>query len=676
MRARTSGLAILAVVAFIASAAFVASAALFAQTQTDRSQFRTGVELLQLDVAVLDGKRQPVRGLTADDFTVLDNGKPTPIRAFTPVELAPSTTSTEAVWSHEVPPDVTTNNVGIEEGRLVVILMDRTIASEHATLMARKIATAAVNALGPNDLAAVVSTKHGAMQNQAVQNLTSDRTRLLRAIEYGDPSTGLSPEAAGIWASLGLTLNPLEDGGCLCGVCVLETITRVANALDQTPRRRKLLLFIGSNIIWQAAGNSSNALACEIPLKDARAAMVAAIDRVNLTVHSIDPQGLANLGPQAKAWTPGAEDKPIPGRAQGSAVVGRLNQQQAETNSLLTGQKSLDVLPARTGGRTIVNQNDPDRAMPAIYRESEAYYVLGIERAPSGRNGDTRSLEVKVKGKNLRVVTQRRYVAQSTQSTAANAHLSVSQSPLTGLLPNAGVPLSLAVMPFANPDGAKSVVRVNVDAGGFARTDGGSVPLDVKVLAVDRTGKPLASATQTSTITGVAPASGAPPEIVVSSHLELPAGDYGIRVEMSEAASGKTASVFGEVIVPSFENTRLSLSGVNLESASSANATPTTTTRRIFHRTDRVRAVFQIYQGTTRSEAIAPVTMRVQIVNAKGTVVRDQSLPFAEATFTNRRADGVITLPLSALPAGEYLLKLDAAADRATSGRSLRFGVE
>ena len=92
----------------------------------DRSaRFRAGVELVQLDVAVLDDKRQPVRGLTAADFTVLDNGVAAPIRAFTPVELAPRTRSTEAVWANEAPPDVVTNQVGQQDRRLVIILMDR-----------------------------------------------------------------------------------------------------------------------------------------------------------------------------------------------------------------------------------------------------------------------------------------------------------------------------------------------------------------------------------------------------------------------------------------------------------------------------------------------------------------------------------------------------------------------
>ena len=169
--------------------------------------------------------------------------------------------------------------------------MDRSIPVQQPTVVARRIATAAVDALGPGDLGAVVSTSNG-----AVQNLTSDRTRLLRAINYGDPSTGIAPEQ-----QVG-TLppdDPMADGRCLCGLCVLETITRVAEAVQDTPRRRKVLLFIGSNLFFQwsrpvaATGQDTG---CETPLKDARNAMFAAVDRANLTVHSIDPQGLVNIG--------------------------------------------------------------------------------------------------------------------------------------------------------------------------------------------------------------------------------------------------------------------------------------------------------------------------------------------------------------------------------------------
>jgi hypothetical protein len=49
--------------------------------------FRSGVDVVRLDVSVLDRDRMPIRGLTAADFTVLEDGKPQPIVGFDAVDL-------------------------------------------------------------------------------------------------------------------------------------------------------------------------------------------------------------------------------------------------------------------------------------------------------------------------------------------------------------------------------------------------------------------------------------------------------------------------------------------------------------------------------------------------------------------------------------------------------------
>jgi len=146
-------------------------------------------------------------------------------------------------------------------------------------------------------------------------------------------------------------------------------------------------------------------------------------------------------------------------------------------------------------------------------------------------------------------------------------------------------------------------------------------------------------------------------------------------VAVTDTASGAAASVFSDVTVPKFVTAPLSLSDIAVELANGPGAA-LATTRRVFRRTDRVRAVMQIYQGTARSEPLAPVLVRVQILDAKGAAVRDQSLPFDVGTFFNRRADCVLTLPIANLPAGDYLLKLEASIDRQAVGRALRFAVE
>lgn len=638
-------------------------------------QFRTGVELVQIDVTVLDNQRRPLTGLTASDFTVLDDGVETPIRAFTPVELA-RPLSSPPVWAGDTSPDAVTNQAAREDGRLLVILLDRSIVAEQPTITARKIAAAAVQSLGPNDLAAVVSTRNGAVQGVAVQNLTADRPRLLRAINAIDPSLDISPEAEAIMnRDPGFKIDPLNEPSCLCGLCVHEAITRVAQTVGSAPRRKKMLLFIGSDMIWQSyrtPGMAYQDFGCERRLEDARTTMFAAVDRANLTVHSIDPQGLVNASPEARATT-----TPL---SRGRSAA--LDAVWGSTAHPMSGRQNLSVLPERTGGRIVVGSNNPEEIVPRILEESSAYYLIGIERGASSRPDGLRRLEIKVRRKGAHVAAQRLYAglaARPDKVTEVPAAMIAStlKTALTGLMPRDEVPLSLAVTPFVNPESGTPVVRVSLDVGAFIRSDGAPVPLDIAILAVDSAGRQVASAGQTSTVTATRPTSGSAFTLDVQSHLPLPPGDFGVRVAVSDLGAGRVGSVFSDITVPNYADSPLALSGVSVEPAvTDSSGPPQSTTRRRFKRTEQVRTVLQIYQGTQRTDALGAVTMRMQVLDATGATVHEQSLTYPDSSFTNRRAGAALELPLARLKPGDHLLRLTASTRGQTSSRTMRFTVE
>src|SRR6478735_11087129 len=123
-----------------------------AQSPAPQPTFRGGTDLVQVDVSVLDGKRHPVRGLTAADFSILEDGQPREIQAFTEVNLPDRVQSREAAWTRDVPSDVATNLTAQEEGRLLIIVLDRTIPVGEPAMTARRVAAAAINQLGPGDL--------------------------------------------------------------------------------------------------------------------------------------------------------------------------------------------------------------------------------------------------------------------------------------------------------------------------------------------------------------------------------------------------------------------------------------------------------------------------------------------------------------------------------------------
>jgi len=144
-----------------------------AQTQT----FRAGIDLVRIDAVVVDAKGMPIRGLKAEDFTVLEDGKPRPIGGFDAIDLPIDRVSDsgEAAWVRSAPRDVVNNKV--EDRRLFMIIIDDTIMTPdpRAIARAKSIARDVVSRLGADDQAAVVFTQ----RSRKSQPFTSDHARLL-----------------------------------------------------------------------------------------------------------------------------------------------------------------------------------------------------------------------------------------------------------------------------------------------------------------------------------------------------------------------------------------------------------------------------------------------------------------------------------------------------------------
>ena len=87
---------------------------------TVQEQFRTGIDLIRLDVTVLDHDRRPVPGLTAADFTIQEDGRLQKIAAFAEISL-PDPETFSADWMREVSPDVRLND-DTSDYRLLVLV--------------------------------------------------------------------------------------------------------------------------------------------------------------------------------------------------------------------------------------------------------------------------------------------------------------------------------------------------------------------------------------------------------------------------------------------------------------------------------------------------------------------------------------------------------------------------
>jgi VWFA-related protein len=601
-----------------------------------RQTFRAGVDLVQLNVVVLDRHRRPVTGLTAADFTITEDGQPREVEAFAAITL-PRPDNTGAAWPRDAAPDVV-DNQRTGNGRLVVVMLDHSITAGPVSAAARTIARSAIDALGPNDLAAVVRSSPFAGEGLS-QNFTANRRLLFTAID--SPFMGLTRGAPNGPGGGSDRMPDLSDSiACPCGVCQWFSIARVADALASSQTSdQKILLFIGRDIVVQASAAEDD---CNFRVRDARNQAFRALDRANVTVHSIDPSGLETL----QATASGAPRIP--------------------PMQHLARQANLGVLPDYTGGRTVLNTNRPETIVPNLLAESESYYLLAFQRTPGARPDERRNIRVRVNRDGASVLSRTGYYARLPPVAGAGSE----PDPLSALLPAGGIPMTMAITPRFLPDGRSDArVLLGITTG----TSAVGLAFDVTIGVFDAAARPVGSERQRLELQA-APTPGGMAETVTT--LPLAPGRYEVRIGVVDATSQRTGSVYGYVDVPDLARTKLALSGVTFEVRDKVDvsAPAAFTVRRTFSKDERVNFAAQVFN---RDATRAPASFLARVVASDGRIVAS----IQEAVDASRfSASGVahvrVALPLATLDAGQYLLDMQVTNEDESSRQSALFRVQ
>lgn len=630
--------------------------------------FRTGVDAVQIDVSVLDKDRRPVRGLAAADFTVLEDGKPREIVAFSAVEL-PALPSTPPARADTVPPDVTRND--LPDGRLVVILLDPfmervmvegrvTMADPPGLSALRNTALRVVDSLGPGDLAAVGHTIYG-----VTQNLTADKSRLKRAIET--TAMGTVKRADGE-----------EWGSCECGVCRVEAITRVATALRGDPQRRKTVFYVGERVRLSPVEGRCNAY-----LEPATKQMVQAAQLANVTVHTVDPNSLETTNVRA------GDDF----RSNSGTSAAAASQEQANRAHLIERQQSLQTVADWTGGRVVLNTNAPEASVRPILDESSAYYLLAFQTADVKRDGRFHPITVKVNRPDVQVRTRKGYFAEPVIPATGSGEATISLDGVSrGLMPERGLPMSITASPFRGPAGTPIVlvatgVRATADptAKGMPAPDVAPAqfePIEILTSAF-RDGKKDVDWQRQRVSVAIPDRAPGQLRYEAISTLKLEPGVYEVRVAARHEHAGVVGSVHTYVDVPDFESA-LTLSGVVLLDARAPTATPpealagildtAPTTRRDFGIADEVSALVRVYQRRSEAPARISVAFRVMDDQLHEVTAEPVAVP-ADRFAADRSTELRFTLPFEKLRPGRFVLRVEATRERTTIRRDVRFEV-
>jgi VWFA-related protein len=622
-------------VALAAAAAIVAAAG-----AQQAPRFTGGVDLIQIDVAVLDAQRRPVAGLTAADFTVLEDGKPQPIVAFQEMS-APDPDGSLVPWMREVAPDVRTNSA---DGRrvFVIVIDDASIGDSLESLRAldnmKKIARAFVERMGPLDQAAIVQTG----DNSHAQEFTGERAALLRVIDR--------VHLMAIPFGLGAIYSP-------------TTVMKVAESLIAVSHRRKALVYIGSGLRLSVE-NTFAQVGTPDPLGGAQGQAshivrnaIERAQRAHVSIYTINPRGLEVDVDIAAATARNAIDD------------------------------TLHAVSNATGGFAVTNTNSFSSQVGQIFRETGSYYLLGFQSAYT--DGKFRRISVTVNRPGATVRTRNGYYAPDSTKTDKNPSAPLFKA-MAGVLPNPDIYMRASVAPFAVRDRKSG----KPDGGGVAIVLGLTQPapadqrvshvMDLVATAFTREGKAVAHRRQTARLT-MRPSEAGEARFEILTRLDLKPGLYNLRFAVHNAALGKSGSVYSEVEVPNFEKNAVSLSGVAVSVAPGlaaagkdllADLLPVVpTTQRSFAAADRVSAFLRVYQGGKK--AFVPIAMRVTIRDERDAVAFRATESLAPERFgAARDTDYRLDVPTATLPPGPYLLTIEAGAgEKPAARREVRFNI-
>jgi VWFA-related protein len=627
-----------------------------AQSQTPQTPpvFRAEANLVEVIVRVTDKEGRFLPDLTQADFALQEEGRAQTIVAFNRVDVprAPVPVAS-TVRPPADPPLMSTvaSNVGADDARLFVLLLDDVSTSKDSTMPVRRIARDFVERfVGPSDRVSVFST--GGWDRQT-QEFTTDKSRVLATIDryVGARCRGYESPPERIYNARVAT----------------DVIGALADHLTAVRGRRVSVLWISEGIASPNWGivpfTPSNTFGNNIPTTaptDPSAVVHAmnlalqALKRANVTVYAVDPRRLAA---DRTYW-------------QKENPCGYL---PAE------GRDSLITFSEETGGFAAIKSNDYSPQFDRILDENSQYYVLGYQPDRRSRDGEYRRIRVRVTkpGFERSVVTARTgYTVSSPRDPEPGppgATPAIAKA-ITSSLPSAALPLRVQAVPRRGQNG-RGLVHVIVEASAapleFAEKNARFTErIEFGLLTADR----LARQGNVQNVAMDLNLSPAELNQVRTSGvrwlttLDLAPGHYSLRVAGHAVTSNRTGTIFIDVDVPKYEDNELRIDGVALTSlpaglTMTSGTSPAAlglpgppTSARTFVKGDVITVGAEIGVRRDFTSGAIELTVHPQAAAPDALPVLSRTLELADRTAAGQpRAVAVDT---AALDAGPFILRL------------------
>jgi len=529
----------------------------------------TDVVAIEVPVQVIGADGKPVRGLTADNFEVYEGRKKQPLVGFEALDLA-SRPAAEGSGGNTAPPPLAAR-------RHFLMMFDFTFSSPKGLTQARDAARTFVEQLHPTDLVSVASYTSD-KGTEVLLQFTGDRGQILAGIDrlglhaFRNEDRAADPLGLivvdDLFSMVGKDKSgPTDDGPAIdpgemeriigreLGLAAQVTRERSVGNMTRSygelahlmagVRGRKYLVLFSEGFDSALLSGTANmdeqkALAEDDEIWNINSAerfgstkavsqmeqMLEEFRRADCVIQAVDVAGLR------------------------AGVVG-----QAQWAG---GKDSLFLMARDTGGELFENMNQLDVAVAQVLERTSVTYVLAFQPnvADVPRDGSYHKLRVELKNgpRGARLVHRPGYYApQSYDKRSPLEKALLAGQALVGGEEKKQVRTSVLAAPFPVPGGPWYVpVLIEVDGPSLtAGMEKGAIPTDIYAYAFDAEGRVRDFFSQTVGLdlakVGPALAQGG---LKFFGHLDLPPGEWSVRVLVRNGANGAMGLQVATVHVP------------------------------------------------------------------------------------------------------------------------------
>ncbi len=628
-------------------------------------------DLVLTNIVVRDKKTgEVVRGLTANDFTLLENGKPQRISTFDFESVDQATPLDEATINGKTGQSIFNAKTGVarpeelRNHRLIVLFFDLTSMQPEDIDRSQQAARNYLNKqMQPADIVAVVSLDTNLSLDQ---DFTENKQLLLNAVNSysGDQAQGFQSGATS-------TTNQVEDATAfspdeseyndLNTDRELFAIASISKSLAGINEKKSMLYFSGG---IQRDGIENQA--------SLRSAINTAV-RANLSIYSVDSRGLEAIGPLGDAST---------GSLRGAnGYNGTSLQNNLDTN--FNTQEVMSTLSSDTGGKAFFDSNDFSPAFERIQRDTSAYYVLGFRSTDPRRDGRYRRLTIKINRPGLKLEYRPGYYAPADfKHSNRQDREQQLEDQLASDLPATDVAVYLEAWYFRTDDTHYYIpVSLVVPGSQIPFIKGGDrdkATLDVIGEVKDPAGHVIGQARQTVKLNIDQSQQVRQKNVQYSTGFNLPIGKYHLKFVVRENETGRMGSFEADINVPDQRKLPLKMSSVVL--ASQRIPVPKRDDNPMVHdgqelvpnlphvflQNQHLYFLYEVYSPDKNSQAKSKLRVLTSIEFLNGGTKAFET-PLIEATQLNEPTRNAVAfqfdVPLSSFKPGQYTCQINVIDD-------------